>query len=149
MGTDVPLQNEPVLDISTLAPERPTVRIRTEEHPDGELWELRVEHELSVEQLAILQQLGKSVDALEIDDEDLTPEQGRLLEQHVEELLDIAFAKGGGWRQIGIEAVQDKVAIAQAFIVACFGVSLAELEAAAQARMKKRPKSKARPTGVK
>lgn len=40
--------DEPLLDLSALAPKRPKVRIRTEKNPEGGLYELRVPSELGI-----------------------------------------------------------------------------------------------------
>ena len=138
---------DPILDLSALAPERPTIRIRTEENPDGELWELRVERELSIQQLAELQRLGKSAEKLGAE-LDLSAEEARLLEGHLDDLLTLAFVKP--WQgNIGPVTMQDKVAIAGAFIGACFGITPEQLELLATPEQAKPKTSRKKPTGVK
>jgi hypothetical protein len=41
---------EPVLELDTLAPKRPTVRIRTPENRDGELYDMRLPEEFGIEE---------------------------------------------------------------------------------------------------
>lgn len=142
--------SEPILDLSALAPDRPTIRIRTDERPEGDLWELRVESELSITQLAELQRLGKSAEKLGSGD-DLSDEEARLLEGHLDDLLDLAFVKP--WRgNIGPVTMQDKVAIASAFITSCFGITPEQLEQMATertARQAPRKPVRKRQTGAK
>lgn len=124
-STSVPA---PILDLSLLAPERPTVLLRTEANPDGELWELVTKGELSIQESAHLDRLSKSVDSLG-DGTDLSAKEARLLEQHLDELLEIAFHRKD-WREgIGVDMnAESKVAIARAFISTCFGIDLDAME---------------------
>jgi len=55
---------EPVLDLSTLAPVRSRINIRTKEHPDGKLYELRSMDDFGIEEQQQLTRHGAEFDQL-------------------------------------------------------------------------------------
>lgn len=56
---------EPILELSTLAPQRPTVLIRSNLHPEGRHYELTVAADLSIQTQADLGKYGETMAALE------------------------------------------------------------------------------------
>lgn len=70
---------DPILDISTLAPERELVRIRTEEDPEGELYELATADDLSLRDQQWLHTRGQRI-------MDLLEKKGRLTKNESDEL---------------------------------------------------------------
>ena len=80
----------PVLDLDALAPTRPVVRIRTETDPDGLLYEMRIEDEMTLSQMKQLEVLGTRV--LEFWDENsktMDEAEVKLFEGWIDECFDI------------------------------------------------------------
>jgi hypothetical protein len=83
MGTEV------ILDLNTLVPDRPLVRIVSALHPDGKMYGMRVRDELSIFQVKTVENMARRV--AEFADRDITTEESKLMDQYLEDLLDIEF----------------------------------------------------------
>jgi len=81
---------QPILDIGGIAPDRPVIRIRTTNNPDGTLHELRVSTELSPQDYADIQRMSENVE--KIDGESMDPAEIELLGQYLDDILRIAIA---------------------------------------------------------
>lgn len=82
----------PSLDLSTLVPDRITIRIESKLNPDGRLYELRKSNEMSVEQLQFVSSLGEKAEALESKGiAGLSPEEARLLDDWTREILSLVM----------------------------------------------------------
>lgn len=86
MGTEQNL----VLDLTTLVPDRPTVRIKSSINPEGRFYEFRTREELSLVELQTIQEYGKKVVAV-LENEERSPEDTRLAEDWVLELVGMIF----------------------------------------------------------
>lgn len=58
------MSDGPILDLSTLAPERQTVRIKSSKHPEGKLYELATPNDLSLEDQQFLYARAGVLDSL-------------------------------------------------------------------------------------
>lgn len=125
MGTTAP-----ILDLNTLAPERPTIRLVSDQHPGGRLYELRVREEFGVQELVELGRLGQNAQKLYTnvggDDEVLSDEQAALLETFLDDLLRRAFVADYDAEIKPQLNVWHKVKVAEAFSTACFKVPVPE-----------------------
>lgn len=81
-------EHEPILDISTIAPERPAVRIRTAKDPDGTLYELKLLAEFGIADQQSLVRDGQAFDTL-FNKDVLTGNERKRLKQ----ILDRMFEK--------------------------------------------------------
>lgn len=79
-----------ILEIGDVAPERPTVLIKTELKPDGTVHELRMGTELSPNELAEITRMAQAMDAM--DEDNMGPSEMELLGVYLDRMLDIAFA---------------------------------------------------------
>lgn len=77
---------EPILDLSTLAPERQTVQIKTKKNPTGKLYEMRVPDELSLTDQQWFVSRAESLYRFGIDAEE-TPEAQLVLDQALEKIM--------------------------------------------------------------
>lgn len=68
----------PILDLSTLAPERPTVRIKTKADPEGKLYEMAVPDDLSLADQQFLYARAGRLDTLMSKAEPTTEERQEL-----------------------------------------------------------------------
>ena len=105
-----------LLDLDALVPDRPTVRIRTENDRDGKLWELRVRAELSIAEIQNIMRLAERVDAL---GSDMTLETMTTVQESTDKLLKIAFAGPYDEELRDVLTLEHKVAIVEAFSTAC------------------------------
>lgn len=64
VNPDTPSSSAPILDISTIAPVRPTIRIKTLEDPEGKLYEVKTFKELSVHDQQFLYSRGNLLSEL-------------------------------------------------------------------------------------
>lgn len=76
---------EPLLELSTLAPERPTVLIKTTEDPEGKLYELSMIHDLGMEQQQFIYSRGRRLGEL-MEKAKLTKGEVRELDMIVDKL---------------------------------------------------------------
>lgn len=113
--------NAPILDLDALVPERPLIRIRTEDHPGGKLYGLRTKPELGIldmrrvfriaeEGERLMKSLGKNNDISK-----LTDENAVRLEEILDEMLGIAFADNAYPGLRSALMLEQKVALMQAF----------------------------------
>lgn len=130
----------PILDLNALEPDRPPIRIRTEANKEGDLYELRVREELSIEQLTKLGNLGEKAAQLG-EPEQLTHEEVGLLEVWMDEMLDIAFHHKPPDEVYDLINLSQKADIAAAFSRVCLG-------ATDQPEQTPKPKSRKRSTGA-
>lgn len=121
----------PVLDISTLAPERATIRIKSQEYPEGRLYELANAEDLSLSDQQFLYSNGLRLDALvkrrsELDQDEkdeLNLIVDRMVALVVPELPESIRDRIGG---------MDKVKVVEVFITASPGLAKQVAEAQAQ-----------------
>lgn len=109
-----------VLDVTTIDRERPSVRIRTKAHPDGELFELRGEDDLGIVAAQRLQTLFEQAQAMSAGGIN-SIEQAQQIEAWVDEMLDAAFHRPLDDETRGELSDQKKLQILQFFIDACAG----------------------------
>lgn len=104
------MSEAPVLDITTIAPTRPTIRIKTKENPDGRLYELAVFDDLSIHDQQFLYSRGAKLEKLIEAKQELDQDQKGELELIVDGMLklivldlpDEVLAQLGGGNKIKI-----------------------------------------------
>lgn len=112
------MSTTPVLDLSQPIAERAQVRLRTPEHPDGEIFELRGELELGLKTIAEIQTLFQK--AAEIEEGGFKDEAAaEQMERWLNECFDLIF-----YRPVSVEAramLPDlrKMQVVQFFLDAC------------------------------
>ena len=111
-----PQPPEPILALSTLAPDRPTIEIKSEAHPEGCLYEMIAAEDLSLQVQADLASYGKVVEKMGTKKEPTPADAKRLTE-----VLDRLVAAVVPTLETAVlDALKDrmKVAICEAFIAA-------------------------------
>lgn len=111
----------PVLDLDALVPERPTIRIRTADHPDGKLWELRVRSELSIMEIQRIMRLSERAEALQ--GNEITVESMTTLSTSIDDLLGMAIAGDYSGELKDVLTLEHKVAIVEAFTSSCLATT--------------------------
>jgi len=111
-----------ILDISLFQPTRPTIRIRTEENPDGKVYELRIQDELSLEQLGEIIGLGEKVQHLQNSDEfEFDEAMVELIGGFFDGMLRIAIVGDYDAELKDLVPVVQKAQIVTAFTETCLG----------------------------
>lgn len=86
--TSRPSNSAPVLDLDTIAPVRPTIRIKTKDYPQGKLYELAVLDDLSLTDQQYLYSHGQEMERL-VGLQDPTEEEDQQLHVIVDRLVQI------------------------------------------------------------
>jgi hypothetical protein len=116
---------EPLLVLDAVVPDRPFIEIKSNLHPEGKRYELRVRSELSVFQLQTVQSRGEAAVEMQKkykDEEEYTQPDLEQLQSWQHELLDIALATPMEPEVLkGLDLFQ-KSQIVMAFNYTCFGI---------------------------
>jgi len=115
------MAKKPLLDIGGVAPARETIHVRTSTNPEGSIYELRNGDELSPQEFAEILRMGKAIDEIELDEDDLDPAKLELMGNYVDRILEIAIPfttplSDDAKRELTID---QKLAIIEAFTVHC------------------------------
>lgn len=108
----------PILDLALFEPERPTINVRTSPEDTGTLYELRIQDELSIEDLARIVELGPKAEALQ-QEEDFGSKEFALAEEYMDAILKIAFVADYDERLRPKLGLIDKARILAVFTEAC------------------------------
>jgi hypothetical protein len=93
-----------LLTLSTLAPKRPTIRIITEDHPVGRLYEIKVRADFGIRDQQTLTRDGREWNALWNSDEELSDDQADRLKLLLDRMFDkVLDAPATVRKQVGDE----------------------------------------------
>lgn len=138
MGNDAPL-----LDLDALVPEHPTVKIRTPEHPDGKLWEMRTRPEFSILELKRIERLGQQATALgERTVTEYTEAELAQVTEMLEDLLRLVMFKPLDEQTLGALRLDQKLAIIEVFTEVCMPAPSTQNRTARRAATKKKAGAK-------